>query len=818
MLKDLRIGWRQLISDPGYTAAILLGLSVAVACCYLVAQIVFNQVLPDPDVPVPSQVVNIEFRGNVPGSADDWLDQAPYAFGTTLREAGAPVSAVARMVDDMFNVHAGDRSARLNVLFADPGLVDIFGLRASAGDLRDALRRPDAVALTAESARMLFPAGDALGKTVVVHGQTLTVVALMARSSRTVMEHDADALVSFDASVSPAAADLRTNWFSMQGKVVARVAAGHTAAEVGNAAQALFDRGPGARSAPAEWTANGRKAAFLRATPLTRQYLEGGGGQSRTMLLLGLSAGAALVLGLAVANYINLTSVRTLARAREIAVRKTLGASPWRLTGQFVFESTLAAMTAAAAGLVLAWWVAPTLSELLNLQLAAGLFSPVRIALLIAASLALGVVTGLYPARIAFVVHCVEALAGRTHDEGAVGRGLRRAMTTLQFVVALVIGVGACVVLWQNRHVATLDHGIRTDGLLAVNVPDGFSGMSDAVNNAFRAALSHEPGVDALAWSFDVPGRDSANETMSVAQNRSTSLVVVNLMRVDKGFFDVYGIPMIAGVPRALAQETVESVGAIAPHAAIAPTAERLVVLDGEASRALGFASPQAAVGNLILGGGEHMTLGKDPMRVAAVASTIRLESARESGRPHAFLLSDKPQPTLTLQGPRMDLMQQAVARAWPRFFPEHAANPVTVKEALAEPYNFERRVAQMATSFSLLALLLSGFGVYALAAYTVRRGTREIVIRKLYGASPARIAGVVAREFAPLLGVAALIGLPLGGWLAQNWLANFTERSPTAFWALPLVMMALVAMTALAALRHALAALHMRPTSVLRE
>jgi cell division protein FtsX len=815
MLKDLRVGWRQLVADPGYAAVILLGLSVAVACCYLVAQIVFNQVRPDPDIPDPSQVVNLEFRGNRPGAQDDWENHAPFVFGTTLRQAGAPVSAIARLIDGTSNARVEGRSMPLEIMFADPDAIAVFGLRASAGDLREALRRPDALALTENAARRLFPAGDALGKVVNVRGHALTIVALMARSPRTVMDQPGDAWANFDSPVTAADPGMLAAWTSMQGKVVARVAAGHVPAEVGAAAQALFDNGPGARGTPAEWTANGRKGAFLRAMPLTRQYLEGGGGQTHLMLVLGLAAGAALVLGLAAANYINLTSVRTLARAREIAVRKTLGASPWRLTAQFVCESTLAALVAGAAGLLMAWWVAPALGELLGLELAEGLFSPGRLALLVAAALALGVATGLYPARIAFVVHCVEALAGRPHDEGAVGRSLRRAMTTLQFVVAFVIGAGACVVLWQNRYVATLPHGIRTEGLLTVDVPDGFSGKSDAVNAAFRTALSHEPGVEALAWSFDVPGRDSAVETQSLAQGHATPLVEANLMRVDKDFFDVYAIPMVVGVPRPIASASAPSG---ASEGAAAAKAEQAVVLDEQASRALGFASPQAAVGGLVLGGGDFMTLGKDPLRVVAVAAPIRLENAREAGRSHVFLLSDKPQPTLTLRGPSMDALRQAIARVWPRYFPDNSANPVTVQQAFDQPYDFERRVAQMAAGFSLLALSLSAFGVYALAAFTVRRRTREIVVRKLYGAGSGRIAGLVAREFAPLLGAAALAGLPLGGWLAHSWLANFTERSPTAFWALPLVLAGLVAMTALSALRHAIAAMNMRPSLVLRE
>jgi cell division protein FtsX len=104
------------------------------------------------------------------------------------------------------------------------------------------------------------------------------------------------------------------------------------------------------------------------------------------------------------------------------------------------------------------------------------------------------------------------------------------------------------------------------------------------------------------------------------------------------------------------------------------------------------------------------------------------------------------------------------------------------------------------------------------LAAHTVRRSAREIVVRKLYGASPGRIAALMAREFAPMLLAAAVVGLPLAAWLAQAWLANFAERSPAAFLALPLALLALVAMTALAAARHALIAMNMRPTLALRD
>ena len=147
MLKNLRVGWRQFAADPGYTAVVVGGLAVAIACCFLVAQIVFNEVLPDPEVPDPGQVVTLEFHQDV------WREQAPFALAGALRQASAPASAIARSLDgNSLAVHAGTRTVRLGFVFADADVVDIFGLKSSAGDLRAALKRPDAIALTGPAA------------------------------------------------------------------------------------------------------------------------------------------------------------------------------------------------------------------------------------------------------------------------------------------------------------------------------------------------------------------------------------------------------------------------------------------------------------------------------------------------------------------------------------------------------------------------------------------------------------------------------------------------------------------------------------------
>ena len=370
------------------------------------------------------------------------------------------------------------------------------------------------------------------------------------------------------------------------------------------------------------------------------------------------------------------------------------------------------------------------------------------------------------------------------------------------------------------HHVDSLAHGIRTAGLLSVNVPDGYSGKSDALNLAFREALSHEPGVEAMAWSMDVPGRGEARSSTGIARDSRGPGFNVNLVPFDTRYFDVYGIPLLAGRLREPPPAS-EAASAMshADAADTAPKPEALVAVDLAASRALGFAGPQDAIDKVILGDGDFTTVGHDPLRIVAVVPDVRLEDARQAPLPHVFRLSSRAQATLTLKGPRMDQLRAAIARVWPRFYPDDEPEELqTVEESLAVPYRHERRLAQMATVTTAISLLLSAFGVYALAAYTVRRSAREIVVRKLYGAGRARIAGLVAREFAPLLAVATVIGLPLAGWLAHAWIENFTERSSAAFLALPVAVVALAAMAALAAARHAFIAMNMRPTQALRD
>ncbi|MCV2369787.1 FtsX-like permease family protein [Roseateles oligotrophus] len=795
-LKDLRVSWRQLLNEPAYSLVVILGLAIAIAATYLIALLLNDRWLPDPAVPAPQQVARMEFKGNIPGRDDDWFQGSPYVFRNALLENKAPITQSARVAEAELSLRVGERLSKNAVLFADADLAPMFGLKALKGDVSAALQKPDTLVLTTLAAERLFGAGqEALGQRVRMSGQEMTVAAIVpVQASNSELQFDA--LASFESPASGIMAQgMDKAWYMIAGRVFVRMADGSSTEQLGQLMQSIFDRSPGTLEVPPEWRAGGRKAAFTRAVALTRLPFDGAYSATRLMLYSALSAASAMMLALAAINYVNLSSVRTLRRQREIAILKSLGASPARIAAQFVFESSLVALLAGAMGLLLAWLLAPGLADLLDVKFASKLFAPMQLLSLFLGCLALGALTGLYPARVALGVHCAPALQGRKQSEGKSGRNLRRAMTVLQFSAALCLSGAAVMVVWQSEYVARLDLGFKTQGLLALDLPEG---LKPEQTDGLYEALQRHPAVQALSWSEDVPGRNAVGQVDTM--DNGTTRAGVRTGRFDLGFFKVYQIPLLAG-----------SLEGIVLPEKTEPGVDRPLAIDLTAVKALGFASPQAAIG-------AQLKVGNDGWRVKAVVGAIKQESARNIAQPQVFRLSKKVRNVLTLKGTDMAALRAAVSEVWPRYLPDTVVEMRGVEEQLAQRYRLDRNIGMLIAATSLIALLLAGFGVYALAAYTVRRAALEIVMRKLHGADHRHIAGLLVKEFAPLLGIAAAISLPLIWWAGRQYLGGFVEHADMGGWPLLAALLGTLLMTMLAGLRHGLAAMAMRPILALRD
>ena len=797
--RDFRIGWRQLLQEPGYSAVTVLGLAVACAACFLLLGFVawclnYNSHVPDGErVYVVKQRINYFPR-------PDWNTRAALMLRDAALRSGM-VEQASTAAQILQSVRSGEHLHEARLYAVDSTFGAMFGIEPLAGDLQAALTRPDGLAVTRETALRLLGQPEVLGKTVHIGGEVLQVLAVIPDLPANTTQRWEALTGLLSRARAPEDRTLHPS-DQKRGQVFLKLRRGADAPRLATLLQDAVLASPlnqGFLNRPM-----GRMQAGpgieIRLVALPDAYFDADLASGREKRnhgqrdsILALAGVALLILALAVTNWINLATVRTLRRQREIGMRKVLGASAARVAGQFLAESVLVALLATTAGIVLAWLLLPVFADLVDRTLD-GFFTPGRLALALASGLTAGLAAGLYPAWTALRVRPSTVLAGRdSSSETTANLWLRRVLTVLQFATAMALAGITVAVGWQTWYATTADPGFDPAGLTLLHMPVA----KEEQVQGFVRAVARLPGIEGSAVSAEAIGRD-ANKITGAYKTRNGEEMRVEIKRVSPEFFNLYGIRARAGRLFSAQRDDPKS---------------RVAVVNDEMARALGYASPQEVVGTMPIAASD----GAPDLRIVGVAPDLRHQSMRERPGPMLYLLTDYDS-VVTV---RSKLDQQALARTiepvWHQYFPNGIMLSQSAASIFGESYRQDLRMVKILGAASLVALGLAAFGIYVLSAYTVQRSRREIVIRKLYGAGNGAIARRVGREFGLTVALAAALGLPVAAIAIRFYLAGFAEHAPLGQWPL-LAAVLLAALAALAATaRHTVAALRMSPVQALR-
>jgi putative ABC transport system permease protein len=802
-LRDFRIGWRLLVKEPAFSAVVILGLAVGFCACFLLLGYVNHSFSYDRHVPQRENIYRLMQRWNPAMSDSGWSNATSLPARDAALASGVPLQASAFLARGI-DVKIGSQVQSIRMAAVDPDFRTIFQPKVLAGDLAAALARPDALALSRETAIKLFGSADApeaaVGKTVQVSGRPYQIMAVLEdQPAATTLPYEALAGTSTTIWDEEYRKLVTSNWGSSHGRVYLKLQPGAQAQAVTDAVRrTMLASNFYKKMTPAMIASlNGQDLLEFQLGALPAAYLDADireqsdtHGDMKT--IFGLAAVALLILALAATNYVNLATVRTLRRQREIAVRKVVGASAGAVSRQFLAESVLVCLIATAIGLLLAWLLLPVFSDLVQRKLDR-MFTPASLGLSLLLGVLVGVLAGAYPTWSALKVRPTAALSGRGNVETAGGLWLRRLLTVLQFATAMGLTGVTLAVAWQTRYASSLDPGFDPAPLLLVEVSDD---MRNAHVRAFRDALVRLPGVSGVAESGS---RVTVNQNKGSYQRDGGAPVNLNWFAVSAEFFDVYGLKAMAGRLYDPARDK--------------PEDRDKVVINASAARQFGFASAQDAVGKTI-----RQPDGTEVLQVIGVAPDIRHRSARETMQPTVYRLLPHTS-TFTVRSERdLEAVQRAVEELWPRWFPNDVLDVQRMDSIFANNYADDLRLAKLLAASSVIATAIAAFGIYVLAAYSVQRRAREIVLRKLYGAGNAAVGGLVAREFLVLIGAGALLGLP-PAWLAmQSYLAAFNERAPIGAWTIFAALLVAGAVALGSTLRHTLAAVRIRPALALRE
>jgi putative ABC transport system permease protein len=797
-LRDFRIGWRVLLKEPAYSAVVIGGLAVGIAACFLLLGYVAHSFSYDEQVPERERVYRLMQRWNLDVFGNEWDDSASLPARDAALGSGQPVLATAYIRNKM-DVRAGSTVGNVAVALVDPDFQKIFAPKVLEGDLHAALTRPDALALTREAAIKLFGRAGVVGQTLQNDRRTYVVAAVVAdQPAATTMPFEA--LAGTGGTIWPSIKNFADAWGGVAGKVYLKLLPGADEQAVLDAVRRGLRNSPLVKRDYAEYTALKRQDLIdYKLGPIADAYLDpdlkGSSpvhGDRRAML--GLAAVAVLILLLAAANYVNLATVRTLARQREIAVRKVLGASAPAVARQFLAESVLVCLIATVLGLLLAWLMLPVFSDLVQRRFDK-MFRPGAQVAALAFGVLLGIAAGAWPTWSALRVRATAALAGRGGSETARGLWLRRLLTALQFAAAMGLTGTTLAVAWQTWYASTLSPGFDPRPLLTLSAEND---MRDPRMRAFRDEVARLPGVAGVAES-NIPITSSNNITsLHRAGGQATD---VNQYGVSPEFFDVYGLKPVAGRLYTPALDNMLQTDRI--------------VINASAARKFGFASPQDAVGKVLKGSDED----DKQMQVVGVVRDIRHRSARDGEQPSVFYLRDRVRILTVRCSQDPSAVKHAIEDIWPRHFPNESVDVIHMDSFIFNAfYADDLRLAKLLGASSVIAMAIAAFGIYVLAAYSVQRRAREIVLRKLYGAGQLAVGGLVLREFAGLVGAGALLGLPVAYAAMQRYLAGFIERAPGGGWIIALAALVACAVALGSTLRHTLAAVRIRPVRALRD
>lgn len=782
MLKSfLKIAFRNLAKRKGYTLMNIAGLAIGITCCLLIFEYVAyersydnfhenaDRIFRVQDEEYQNGRMVVACAAAMPGVAPAMKREFP-----EVEEAGRLRKVEFLLGNDARNI----RFKEPTVYYADESILHIFHIPFVNGDSKTALSAPGKVIISEEVARKYFGSVNPLGKTLSVHssGNTRPLEVTGVFKDYPSNSHlKLSVLVSYPTysqvigSYGNPNDVLETSfgWTDFYTYILLRRGTDpkRLAAKLPGFINRHYNDLPENKSVGDRYSLS---LMPLRNIHLYSHYTEeaeaNGNGQSVTFLFLI----AFFIICIAWINYINLATARSLERAREVGVRKVLGALKAELIWQFMLESLLLNLVALLAALIITLAINPSFANLSGRLLPSVLNLPTAYKEYFLILLAAGTfLSGIYPALVLSRYQPVAVLKG-IFKNAAGGQWLRKGLIVGQFAASIMLIAGTMIVYRQMRYMQNQDLGVNINQTLVIK--GAFGGLTDSayhdVYSAFKQEVLKLPGVRSITSSSAIMGEEILWST-NWNRVRGGSKQTINLFHlgVDEDFVASYGLKVIAG------------------HAFSGSPGEdrRKIMLNESAVHALGISSPQSAIGELISGGQS----GMDSLEVTAVISDFHNEGLQKAIQPLVIFPNrgTRANYSVKIEGKHIASTVASIKKTWDRHFTTDPFDYFFLDEFFNRQYDENRRFGTVFGLFAVLAITIACFGLLGLSAYNVLERTKEIGVRKVLGASVNNLVIGLSKDFMVLVAVAFVIAIPITAIAMHSWLQGFAYRTSLTWW-----------------------------------
>jgi putative ABC transport system permease protein len=773
MIKNhLRSALRNITKYPFISFINIFGLTVGLTCCLLIVTYVINEQSYDKFNKNADNIYRVTRIFYSPQGAES-LHSGSVAppFGPLLQNAFPDIKEITRLLpnttvalkykDKLFN----ERKA----FYADEHLFDFFNVPLVHGDPHKGLLEPYSVMMTASIAKKYFGEVDPMNKTITLDNDKheFKITGIFQAFPANSHLHP-EILMSFSTLKDTAVygeKELTTRFNNNAFYTYLLFPKNYNIKRIESQLPDFLDKYVHFQGVPANFkTHTVTKLSFQKFTDIhLRSHLdseiEDNGDIKRVYIF---SAIAFFTLLIACINYMNLSTSRSILRAREIGIRKAIGARRKEIISQFLSESILITWIALVLAVFLTGLLLPFVNKLSNQALLFNSLFHWQILLpVLTLPFVIGLISGIYPALFMSSFVPVRVLKGIT-SVGSGNISFRKVLVVVQFSISIILIVATTVVYRQLQYIQNKNLGYNKNHILTMN----YVGAINKQYNSFRIDLLKNGAIKGVARSSYIPSeRLLSAGGANILEGGAMQPVKIELkfMTTDNDFIPTYGMKMAAG--RNFSPEFLTDTNSF--------------LLNETAVHALGWKNPQNALAKTIKY--DNVT-GK----VIGVVKDFQFESLHQNIIPLLFELpADNYYAKISIKvdGHNVQSGINTIQDTWRKFSPETPFEYTFLDEKFDQLYKSEQQQARLFTIFSCIAIFIACLGLFGLSAFTITQRIKEIGIRKVLGASVPQIVGELSKDFLKLVLIATLIAFPIAWYSMSKWLVNFAFHINIGWW-----------------------------------
>jgi len=761
----LLIAWRNLRRHKGFSFINISGLAIGIACCILIFLYINDELSYDKYHKNAARI----FRGisySTIGGETRVFARMPSALAPELEAALPEIESSARIFDfGIIRFKHGDKNFEIPDFYgADPSFFTIFSHDFIAGDPQSALQNPEAIVITEDTAIQIFGNVQALGQSISIpFGQgnrDLNVAGVIKNVPRN-SHFQFNIILSINTfrrgdNDQPAGPDFLNDPIYFNPFTFILLSESADPKEVEEKIAVVVEE---------KWGELYRQQGITRRYPLqalTDIHLKSNfeaeiAQQGDIQYIYIFSAVAMMVLFIACFNFINLSTARSVERAKEVGLRKMFGAHRHQLIKQFLSESSLLALFGTFIGILIIAVSLPAFNELsgkeFNLQ---HLVSAPTVIVLLIIIVITGFIAGSFPAFVLSTFQPVKTLRGKLGPAKQSGM-FRKILVVFQFSISIFMIMGLIVILQQLDYIKNKDLGFDRDHLVIIR-----GGGQE--NDALRDNILRDSHVTSVSLPISIPGDYTGDQSYYLPGTDPASSVRASFFIIDFEFVKTFGMEVLWG--RDFSKEYSTDVN-------------DAVILNETFVRQLGMDS--AIIGKQLID-------ASDPKYRPTVIGVIKDFHHRNLKlRINPMILSVRPQGFAFVAAriipQNVSATLKHIETAWKEQFPDREFNHYFVDDNYRQRYPEEDKMQDIYLTFGFLAIFIACLGLYGLASFATEQRAKEIGIRKVLGATVSNITFYLSKDFLKLVLLANIIAWPLGFYMMNNWLDNFAYRIGIEWW-----------------------------------